>query len=288
MKKYLIIAALGLLTLAACQREALDTKQTAAAKFAVSVEGDALATRAADANVTRYAIAIEGLDITDDNTDNAGAFLIQDNGNFTIPGLVNGQQYTVYFWADYGDGTYNVEWPNWVSLNDGKEIGMAYCGHTTITVGEQTDPYAITLKRAVAQVTLTQKDAAAANDGLWLKVNYSRYTVYNAKDNTCAGDAAAAKVEFHSDAAWTAGQQIAQFYVFAPENGYTSDFIMKNGDDSDTWTAPVIATVSNVPLKANYKTNITGNYNTSTFATATSFSVTTDDAWATPDNGEAF
>lgn len=294
MKKYFFSAAVAMMTLFAtsCSQDetfAPENQVPATASFRVNLPIDGMTTRGADASVKRYAIAIEGLDITNDDTDNPGAFLIQDNGTFEIPGLVTGQQYTVYFWADYGDGTYDVTWPNWVSLNDGKEIGMAYCGHTTITLGEQADPYDITLRRAVAQVTLAQKNAARVNDGLWLRVHYNRYTVYNAKDNTCAGDAAAAKIEYHTDAAWSANQQIAQFYVFAPEAGYTSDFVVKNGDDNPDadYTAPVIATVSNVPLKANYKTNITGNFNTSTFAAAR-FTVTTDDTWGTSDNSETF
>ena len=286
MKNYFFIAALGLMTLAACQSEALETNQTATATFAVSVTNDAIATRAADANVARYAIAIDGLDLGNGE----GAFMIQDNGTFEIPGLITGQQYTAYFWADYDDGTYDVVWPNWVSLKDGKEIGMAYHGHTTFTLGEQDAPYAITLKRAVAQVTLTQKDAAAGTP--WIKVHFNRYKVFNAKNGTCSGDAESKKVEYDPAGGFAAGQVLASFYVFAPENGYTSDFVIKNGDD---WTdseevvhyAPVIATVNNVPLKANYKTNITGNYNTGVLASA-QFSVTTDDSWDTPDNGESF
>ena len=86
MKKYFFIAALGLLTLAACQREALETHQTATAMFAVSVTDDAIVTRAADASVARYAIAIEGLDLGNGE----GAFMIQDNGTFVIPGLITG------------------------------------------------------------------------------------------------------------------------------------------------------------------------------------------------------
>ena len=296
MKKYFFSAAVAMMALFAtsCSQDEVFapevTNQGATATFKVSLPTDGFGTRAADANVTRYAIAIEGLDITDDNTDNAGAFLIQNNGNFTIPGLVNGQEYTVYFWADYGDGTYNVEWPNWVSLNDGKEIGMAYCGHTTITLGEQTDAYAITLKRAVAQVTLTQKDAASATGAPWTKISFNRYNVYNAKTGECAGDATEQKLSL-DPADLTAGQQLFQFYVFAPEAGYTTNFKITNGDD---WTdgdnvlhTNPIATISNVPLKANFKTSITGNFNTSTIAPAR-FSVTTDDTWGTPDNSETF
>lgn len=286
MNKYFFIAAFSLLAFAACQREALDKPTTTTASFAVSITDEDIATRAADANVARYAIAIDGLDLGNGE----GAFMIQDNGTFVIPGLITGQQYTAYFWADYDDGTYDVVWPNWVSLKDGKEIGMAYCGHTTITLGEQADPYAITLKRAVAQVTLTQKDAAGGTP--WIKVHFNRYKVYNAKNNTCAGDAESKKVEYDPAGGFAADQVLASFYVFAPENGYTSDFVIKDGDD---WTdseqvlhpAPVIATVTNVPLKANYKTNIKGNYNTGVLAPA-QFSVTTDAVWATPDNDKAF
>ena len=308
MKKYFFSAAVAIVALFAtsCSQDETFapevTNQGATATFQVNLPTDDMTTRGADANVKRFAIAIEGVELGNGE----GAFLIQDNGTFEIPGLVTGQQYTVYFWADYDaatlsttkeDGmtadqyaTYAVVWPNWVSLNDGKEMAMAYCGHTTITLGEQADPYAITLKRAVAQVTLTQKDAASATGAPWTKISFNRYTIYNAKTGECAGDAAEQKLSV-DPAELTAGQQLHQFYVFAPEAGYTTDFAIKNGDD---WTdgenvlhTNPIATISNVPLKANFKTNITGNFNTSTIAPAR-FIVTTDDTWATPDNTETF
>lgn len=268
--------------------------------FQVNLPTDGMVTRAADANVKRYAIAIDGVDLGN----GVGASLIQASGSFEVPNLVTGKSYTVTFWADYDDATlptvwqetgdyatYNITYLTYVQQNKGTHATMAYCGSRTITVGEQTGAYNITLKRAVAQVNLKQASAASKTsaDGSsdWITVTYNKYPAYNAQTGTVTGDTTTPTgYSYEQTANLAANADLGSFYVWASTTGITDNIAITYWATEAEGTVNV-ATVTNVPLRANYKTNITGNFNPHTIVSA-SFVVSTDDAWDTPDNNASF
>lgn len=270
----------------------------AKAVFNVSLPTDGMTTRGADTQVKRYAIAIDGMDLG--NSKGVGASKIQDNGTFEIEGLTTGQQYTVTFWADYDDAslstewveegeyaTYDINWLTYVKQNKGTHATMCYCGSKTITVGEQTGDYEITLKRAVAQVNMKQTTAATkmseAGSSDWIKVSYNKYAAYNAQTGTVTGETAATDYSYEQTADLAANADLGSFYVWANTSGNTDNLAISYYATEAEGTVNV-ATVNNVPLKANYKTNISGNFNPHTKASV-SFNVTSDDTWGGNQDG---
>ena len=309
MKKYFysaVVAMMALFTVSCSQNEAPEEAPsapaaTASVSFNVKAPSDNPITRAADSNVKRYAIAIDGVDLGN----GVGASIIQASGTFDVPNLTTGNTYTVTFWADYDDATlqtawqetgdyatYDITWLTYIKQNKGTHATMAYCGSRTITVGEQTGAYNITLKRAVAQVNLKQANPAskksADGNSDWITVTYKKYTAYNAQTGAVvSGDAdAATGYSYEQTADLAANADLGSFYAWANTAGITDNIAITYYATATEGTVNV-ATVSNVPLCANYKTNITGNFNPHTIS-STRFVVTTDDAWATPDNNASF
>lgn len=309
MISYALFASLALF--ASCsQDETLEqaTNAPGVLSFTTNLPTEGAQTKAADANVQRYIMQLyadyEGQMTAqylnpDGADDTAQKLLIQADGNFTIDGaainLTEGATYTAVFWADYDapttastETTYNANYLNCVQLNDGKEMAMAYCGTSEFTYGSDMQPsYNVTLTRAVAQVNLNQTEAFTATEGDQLTASYSRYFVYNALEesvypsteswqtyvpvttalNITAGDVAA-------------NATLGNILVFASADESI------NTDFSFSYGGTVVGSVTQVPLQANYQTNISGNYHPS-FSTTTSFNVTTDDTWnSTPHSGD--
>lgn len=308
MISYALFASMALF--ASCsQDETLEqaTNAQGVISFTTSLPNDGVQTKAADTNVQRYIMQLyaeyEGQMTsqflnpagTDDTTQK---LLVQDNGTFTIDGaainLAEGTTYTAVFWADYDEvnaaaPTYNANYLNCVQLNEGKEMAMAYCGTAQFTYGSDMDAtQPVTLKRAVAQVNLNQSEAYTAEEAGQLSATYMRYVVYDAL-NTCVyptSDNWQTNVSTTSTLEIAAGEKAANstlgsILVFASANeAINTEFSFVYGEET-------VGSVSNVPLQANYQTNISGNYFPS-FNTSTTFSVATDDVWSgnlTPDAG---
>ena len=308
MISYALFASMALF--ASCsQDETLEqaTNAQGVISFTTSLPNDGVQTKAADESVQRYIMQLyaeyEGQMTsqflnpagTDDTTQK---LLVQDNGTFTIDGaainLAEGTTYTAVFWADYdavdaADPTYNANYLNCVQLNAGKEMAMAYCGTAQFTYGPDMDAtQPVTLKRAVAQVNLNQSEAYTAEEAGQLSATYTRYVVYDAL-NACVyptSDNWQTNVSTITTLDIAAGEKAANstlgsILVFASANeAINTEFTFTYGEET-------VGSVSNVPLQANYQTNISGNYFPS-YNTSTTFSVATDDVWGgnlTPDAG---
>lgn len=293
MKKYFysaVVALVALFTASCSQEESLVQSNTAPSKttFSVALPTEKAITRAVDEGIHRYAMAIKGVDLVK-GTETTGAMLIQSTGNFTVENLESGKKYTAYFWADEdaADATapsYDITWPNYVKLNyDGNDtdgwtarpMKMAYCGTLEFTAGD-AENYPITLKRAVSKVNLIQSAAGTTDAAKTITVSYSGHSIFDITGGKPADEAAALTQSFTIAAGQTAAStNIGTFLTFAPTlESELSTVTIKAGETT-------LATVNNVPFRANYQTNISGTY-LSAAATA-KFTVTTDDTWGTPD-----
>lgn len=308
MISYALFASMALF--ASChQDETLEqaTNAPGVLSFTTSLPNDGVQTKAEDTSVKRYIMQLyadyEG-QMTAQYLNPAGTndttqkLLVQDNGTFTIDGaainLAEGTTYTAVFWADYDEvnaaaPTYSANYLNCVQLNEGKEMAMAYCGTAQFTYGPDMDAtQPVTLKRAVAQVNLNQSVAYTAEEAGQLSATYTRYVVYDAL-NACVyptSDNWQTNVSTTSTLDIAAGDKAANstlgsILVFASANeAINTEFSFAYGGET-------VGSVSNVPLQANYQTNISGNYFPS-FNTSTTFRVATDDVWSgnlTPDAG---
>jgi hypothetical protein len=305
-RKYFYSVALGLMTLltASCSQddslvEPVHTKE-ASASFSVNIPQESTGTRAADANVQRYAIAIEDADGNTvslaansggwkvDTTNGDGKMKIQSTGSFVIDGLTDGNTYTAHFWADYdsytlptdwqetGDyATYDISWYNYVKLNwqgaNLKPAIMAYCGSKEFIAGSDNGAgFDITLKRAVAQVSLIQNDAKENVSGTSFEFKCYSGVVYNIKTGTAStSDADKGTVSYWpsiSGSNVADGEEIFNFYILANQgindNDITyADFYLTrwSGSSYVSCTGADYGFLQTT-VKANHITNIKGNF----------------------------
>lgn len=289
--KYLSYALIASMTIfASCSQDEnlIDENSSSAISFLTSLPENGLQSRAADSSVKRYIMQLyENGTIVDLDPSESGEnySIINSDGVFRIDGNACGLQrdvtYSAVFWADYDEATaasptYDVKWLNWVELNDGKEMAMAYCGKLDFIYGQATNEYQVTLKRAVAQVNLKQKTAYTAGEGDKITAVYKRPENFNTLTSEVS-DGVKTQTEISVASGEKSGDEVlGSFLVFASPNGTTTDFTFSYGEN-------VVGGVNNVPLKANYQTNITGDFGSET--TDYTFTVFSDDSWnGTEDN----
>jgi hypothetical protein len=323
MKKYFysaVVALMALFTASCSQEENFDQNNVApvapvSVSFKVDVPTEGIITRAADDGVKRYAIAIENVDDPSNpwtvdligEGDDSKKMLIQAGSEFTIDDLTDGSKYVAYFWADYDTvadgwtgGAYDISWFNWIKVNWNEAAGsyaagMAYCGSLAFTAGETADALSVTLKRVVAKVNLVQSGAGTSN-GETLQASYRSHGVYNIKTKSTIEDDTDPDTEGVQDYQFTYsktieagavadGDELNSFYVLTSDEGATIDIYMTK----DNWTTNLVeGGVTNVPVKANYQTNIKGAYFTNGVPGQVKFTVTTDAAWGEPASEKTF
>lgn len=269
MKKitHLIMVAVTVLLASCNQNEMLPIENEQPVSVTFLLTTDAPLTRSAVDNLTRYAVEVYKKDnLTTPYLTNSGA-----SGNFFLR-LPQGE-YTCLFWADYGEGNYNISNMQSVSRQAEATNPMAYCLKQDITVTDGS-PQTFTLKHAVAAIQLVETKGVATSP---LTVSFtSYYTGYNVMagnvvENTNTADYSATVTVEQA----TGETTIASFYTFAPENeSIVAEFKFRLGSETEK-------TVSNVPLQANYRTLIKGSFCS---APTHSFSVTADADWNTPDD----
>ena len=311
MKKYFYSAVVGLMAMltASCSQDedvasVVKNNEPVKATFTLRVPSEHSLTRAADTNVKRYAIAIENVD---DPTatwdvdligegDDSKKMLIQASNEFTIDGLTPGSKYIAYFWADYDEasagwsgGAYDISWYNWIGVNwnataNGYVAGMAYCGKKEFTAGEDKGAgFTVTLNRVVAKVNLVQSPEGISN-GETLVVGYNTKIYYNIKTKSVVANDSDPSTEAVDDynishsktiaaGSIAANTELNTFYVLASDAGETVDFYFT----TDNWATST--PVTNVPVKANYQTNIKGSYFLNYNASQAVFTVSADDTW---------
>lgn len=191
--------------------------------------------------------------------------------------LVVGADYNLVFWADCGNADGSDRYYE-TSGNDGlrkvrrltlnhcnDDILDAFSNSVTRTAGPDLGEI-IWLKRPFAQVNVITEDLdAILKDNLLPKsitLSYKAQSSYDCLAGSPVGD----EVEFKEIAApyyQTKGQgtnmnswTLAMDYIFAPDYEYNISrigFLVKTGADDLPW-----CTFENIPLRANYRTNIRG------------------------------
>lgn len=176
-----------------------------------------------------------------------------DANSFSI--MLASGKYTCLFWADYGEANYNAA--DLTSVTDLKNTSAdanteAFFAKQSITVSDGS-AINVELKRAVAQVILKENNVLEAGT---VKVTFDRPLKFNVNGGTTSGVSADTKsiiVSGKLDGIATA-VEFGDFYVLAPtEEAQLKNFKIQYEEETER-------VIANVPIQANYKTNITGKY----------------------------
>jgi len=315
MKKILLFASAlaGLFLAASCQQESLEPVGVNTVTYTVQVP-DAIATKAIGDNVAAvtelvYEVYRTEATSADDYGQNETKLYQKTatitDGEATVElELVNNQNFRILFWAQVpGNGVYNTESLKNVtlaqSLNANAENYNAFAGADYLKDGDVLTGRTIKLVRPVAQLNIATtaeslklgEDANGENAQTEVEVKTSYVKVtglstsYNVAEGLAADDESvfeyAAKPVVLTEPTITVNSTpytyLAMNYVgFAakPSSTVTVDYTIATENVGD-----ITNTISNVPVKANYRTNIIGNLITST----SDYKVTLDAEWGTPD-----
>ena len=209
---------------------------------------------------------------------------------------------TVVFWADFtttgspdadlyyktdANSTYGLKAITFNPSNTTDFNGEAFYGNITLENGATAET-SITLTHAVAMVNL--KTTTQLKDLKSVKVTYgdtggntnAPASAFNASDGTCTSAETVIQINKTIDATQTPNESAPYdfntFYVFAPGTDKTLINITMEMCSDDNGTTPMqTINVPNVPIRANYKTNITGDF----AVQPNSFNITCEAGWAT-------
>lgn len=179
--------------------------------------------------------------------------------------------YYCLFWADddVAAAVYDVASLQKVTLIDKATPLEGFHAMLTVTKAQANHP--VKLTRAVAKVTLNEKDKIKASSSL--KTTYDRCNSFNVATAT-AGDAKNVEITTPiADAVSgteAAPKKLDEFFTFASASGETVNF-------SFTLNSEPAKEVTNVPLKTNFVTNIKGEFSG---LTSTKLDATASDDWA--------
>lgn len=201
-----------------------------------------------------------------------------DTGVFNMI-LDKSKTYYCLFWADNGN-SYTITNLQAIALAADKTASEAFYGTSTITTAAKEQ--SVTLKRAVGKITLTETKALATGT---LTVKYHEKPEFNVLTAKATGTEIERTATMNIETVVTASETFGDvIYVFA-------DAGQKALQDVDFtfqmtgFTAEPKFTVNNIPLQANYTTNIKGHF---TSKSAFSFDVTCENTWSAPDNDVTF
>ena len=182
-------------------------------------------------------------------------------------------KYTCLFWADFGSGNYDATNLNDVKLSDDAINAEAFFAKQGITVTDGSTVN-VSLHRAVAQVIL--RETATLLKGT-MTVGYNKYQNFNVSTGIASNESSVTKTfNMPSDVFGSAAEpaEVCSIFLLANSEEYLTDFKVKYNDEKEK-------TISNVPIQANYVTNINGKYSVNV---AQPFTIIVDDIWATPEN----
>ena len=312
MKKILLFAsALAGLFFASCQRENLEPMAGGAVTFTVTTPGGIDTRTIADGeNVNKVHWAVY-------KTNSNEEFAVAGNDGPLAQGavdmtaksatvemdLLQDQYYTVIFWAQVEEaGHYEIGDLRNITAKettvDGNDESRAafYAVKEFNTKTQQN--YEVTLYRPFAQLNLgttnesLSPDYSGVTQSYTIDVTASKVSVYGLSStfNTIAGAAvegnethtfksATIPADFDPAEVLTVNgtdyHYVAMNYLFVPQN----DKLVKVSYEIATDKGTIENTIDNVPVKANYRTNIIGNLLTS----KTDFEIIVDETFVTPE-----
>lgn len=193
----------------------------------------------------------------------------QTTPTFSI--TLNGQdRYYCLFWADNAAAAvYDVTTLKAVTLKSGATAQEGYHGMLAVTQAQVN--HSVTLKRAVAKVTLNETDKIKPSSSL--KTTYARHTTFDVSTATVGNAQDVEIITPISNAVnGTSGApvRLAEFYTFAAAGGEIGTFRF-------TLNSEPVKEVTNIPLKANRITHLKGEFSGLTSATLIATSTTSDD-----------
>lgn len=309
MKKILLFASAlaGLFLAASCQQENLEPVGGNTVTYTVQVPG-ALSTKAIGtdvAAVTELIYEVYRIDEQGTETKLYQKSQTRDAAigekNWTVElELVNNQDFRVLFWAQVPEnGVYTTtslkEVKLATALNANAENYAAFAGQDEITYGENLAGRTVTLVRPVAQLNIATsaeslklgEDENGANAQTTVTFETTAVTVeglstvYNVAEGAAGADEAtftyAAKPVALSETTLNVNgvdyTYVAMNYVgFAQPSG---DNVKVTYTIETNEVGTITNTISNVPVKANHRTNIIGNLITST----SDYTVTLSATW---------
>ena len=255
MKKTIFLMLGMAAMLASCSQDELETSQGAGTAVITATVDDGIATRASYDNdegidITRCLLEVrdgEGKLVGPQHTMTEGT---DGTYTFTVRGLDPEETYTYIFWADNGEA-YDAEDLTTVTMTDGKEAeALAFSSTIEGKPGEIT----ATLTHAVAKVTLKTTGTLVNGDNIKAEISGAAKTL-----NVLKGEASG-EAQYDGEATMTEDMtagEVMTFYVPASAEGQVADmtitFTAVDGDASLT------KDVTNVPLRANYRTLVSGD-----------------------------
>ena len=295
---------------ASCQQEMLDPQaEGTTVTYTVEVP-DAIATKAIGDEITAvdkvyYEVyrAAE-VDVLTETPVYEGVEPLTDNqASFDLE-FVKDQNFVVLFWAqnsslvktaDNPGGMYDINDLRAIKLvnpgNANNAAAQVFAGKDTVSDCVSAAEGNVTLTRPVSQINIYTTTESLSFGNVTIGLDKSSMTVaglYNTF-NVATGspvelDENVARFEYteaavpNVEADNAAYTYVAMNYVgFAPQAGATTtvDFTIKTTTEAE----PIVHTVSNVPVKPNYRTNIVGNLISAT----TDYNVTLNGDWGTPE-----
>lgn len=284
MKKIIYCLLASIQMLASCSQEEFSAEQTDGEKVTVTLATDDAPMSRSEGTtiVDRYIIEVysDATYGTPANVFGSTNQATSTDGTFSLT-LDRTKDYYCLFWADKkADGAYvyNTTSLQEISMVNGKNpIEASYYGTQAIS-GKQA-AYKVTLGRAVGKINLKEKGSLPAGTKLTMTFNQAKFNVAGGK----ATIEDTKRTEIFTLSADVNGTVTPlnindrEIYIFANKTGsYVASFTFQCNEEESF-------DVNNVPLQANYVTNIIGHY---TKATTQAFTVTCDDNWSSMDDGD--
>ena len=266
MKKTLFSMLAIAIALVSCQEEDIPTVPQSEIVINLSTPAPpAAASKLTKApEISRYIIEVYKAD----DLTNTIERVEQASGTFRLP-LANNTSYTCLFWADdtapddNANGTFNALDLKNVTLNSGKNMEDAFFARLDIVNDETT--FNIVLKRPTAQVNLIETDLIAEASNI--VITHNHYNSFNSLTSDVVGTPVSKDITFTPTV--TSGK-LGTYLTFAPVTGHMKDF-------TTVYNSTVNNSIPNVPLKANFITNISGKY--AGGSEGFTFIVEIDDVW---------
>ncbi|MGM9833955.1 MAG: hypothetical protein ACI31A_09765, partial [Candidatus Limisoma sp.] len=169
-------------------------------------------------------------------------------------------KYVCLFWADRGSDNYDATNLNEVKLSDSATNAEAFHAKQGITVTDGTTVN-VTLHRAVAQVVLRETATLLKGD---LTIGYTGYQHFNVSTGIASDEAAISKtisIPATITGSVESPADVCSIFLLAnSEENELTDFSVKYEDDE-------AKTISNVPIQANRKTNLNGEFGGTPYVT---------------------
>ena len=191
--------------------------------------------------------------------------------------------YTCLFWADYGSTNYDASDLKSVALQDAATEVEAFYAKKVITVTDGGTEN-VNLGRAVAKIVLNETDRIEEGS---VTVTYDGFKGFDVSQGTGVNPSTLTQTISVSSiitGSTTTPSEVGSFLLLAnsSERDLTTFKVQyqKTGKVSEAEK-----TISNVPVQANYVTNINGKFSVNV---GQSFSITVKDAWESTDKNLGF